>query len=435
MVKKSIKFFGLTLFFIFSFLFFISEGLAEDMRLRLDQLIEEALQNNPEILASKKRWEVFKEKIPQARALPDPMFGFGIVSLPTNFSFRDEDMTMKEISISQMFPFYGKRKLMGEMAEKEADAVFKEIQERINRIIKEVKSVYYELSYNYRSMEITQRNKEILESFVKIAETQYALGMGIQQDVLKAHVEVSKMVDELIMLGQRKKALEAKLNSILNRPPETNVGTPEELIVRKILFTSEELQRMAIELNPTLQGMKKMVEAKEKAYELAKREYYPDLNFKFAYGQRDNSRGPEVMKRRDMLTGMMEINIPIFYKSKQERKVAEAKADIQVAEAQFRAMKNEILFMITDMGSMIQRVERQLELYKTGIIPQASLQINSALSSYRVGKADFMTLLDSRMTLYRYELEYHQALTEYEKNIASLEAIVGRQLFQKGEQK
>jgi outer membrane protein TolC len=136
-----------------------------------------------------------------------------------------------------------------------------------------------------------------------------------------------------------------------------------------------------------------------------------------------------------MLTGMMEINIPIFYKSKQERKVAEAKADIQVAEAQFRAMKNEILFMITDMGSMIQRVERQLELYKTGIIPQASLQINSALSSYRVGKADFMTLLDSRMTLYRYELEYHQALTEYEKNIASLEAIVGRQLFQKGEQK
>jgi outer membrane protein TolC len=136
-----------------------------------------------------------------------------------------------------------------------------------------------------------------------------------------------------------------------------------------------------------------------------------------------------------MLTGMMEINIPIFYKSKQERKVAETKSEIQVIEAQYRAMKNEILFMITDMGSMIQRVERQLELYKTGIIPQASLQINSAMSGYRVGKADFMTLLDSRMTLYRYELEYHQALTEYEKNVASLEAIVGRQLFQKGEQR
>jgi outer membrane protein TolC len=334
-----------------------------------------------------------------------------------------------------MFPFYGKRRLMGEMAEKEAEVVFKEIQERTNKIIKEVKSTYFELSYNYRSTEITQRNKEILESFVKIAETQYSLGMGLQQDVLKAHVEVSKMVDELIMLGQKKRALEAKLNALLNRSPEAPVGEPTEIIFKKLPYAIDELQKMAIEINPTLQGMKKMVEAKEKANELAKREYYPDLNVKFAYGQRDNSRGPEVMKRRDMLTGMMEINIPIFFKSKQDRKVAETIADIQVIEAQYRAMKNEILFMITDMGSMIQRVERQLELYKSGIIPQASLQINSAVSGYRVGKADFMTLLDSRMTLYRYELEYHQALTEYEKNVASLEAIVGRQLFEKGEQR
>jgi outer membrane protein TolC len=89
-------------------------------------------------------------------------------------------------------------------------------------------------------------------------------------------------------------------------------------------------------------------------------------------------------------------------------------------------MKNEIQFMITDMATMIQRVERQLELYKTGIIPQASLQLNSAMSAYRVNKADFMTLLDSRMTLYKYELEYHQALTEYEKNVASLEAAIGK---------
>ena len=56
--------------------------------LNVDRLIEEALQNNPEILAAKKRWEVFKEKVPQASALEDPMFGFGIINLPTNFSFR-----------------------------------------------------------------------------------------------------------------------------------------------------------------------------------------------------------------------------------------------------------------------------------------------------------------------------------------------------------
>jgi len=419
----------------FSFLVFIplaSQAQPEKPLLSVDQLIEEALQNNPEILAAKKKWEVFKEKVPQAYALPDPMVGFGIISLPTNFNFRDEDMTMKEISISQMFPFPGKRPLMKEMAEKEAEAVFNEIQGKINQVAKDVKAAYYDLSHVYRTTEVTQRNKEILENFAKIAETQYAVGMGIQQDVLKAHIEVSKMVDELIMLGQRKRAIEAKLNTLLNRPPEIQGGIPGEVIFKKFPYTIEELQKMALEMNPTLKVMKKMIESKEKAYALAKREYYPDFNFRFAYGQRDN--GPE-MKRRDVLTGMMEINIPIFYKSKQDRKVAEIKADIQAIEAQYQAMKNEILFMITDMGSMIQRGERQLELYKTGIIPQTSFQINSAISAYRVGKADFMTLLDSQMTLYRYELEYHQALTEYGKNVASLEAAAGKHFSQKEEGK
>ena len=398
----------------------------------MDQLVDEALQNNPEISAAKIKWEVFKEKIPQSYALEDPMFGFGIINLPTNFSFRDEDMTMKEFSISQKFPFPGKRPLMKEMASKEAEAVSAEIQGKIHQIIKDVKAAYYDLSHIYRTTEVTQRNKRILEDFAKIAETRYAVGEGIQQDVFKAHVEVSKMVDDLIMLGQRKRSMEAKLNALLNRPPETPMGEPEEVVFRKFPFTIEELQKMALEMNPTLKGMKKMIEAKEKAYALAKREYYPDFNFKFAYGQRDNS--PD-MKRRDMLTGMVEMNIPIFYKSKQDRKVAETKAEILATEAQYRAMKNEVLFMITDMGSMIQRGERQIELYKTGILPQTSLQINSAMSAYRVNKADFMTLLDSQMTLYKYELEYHQALTEYEKNVASLGAAIGKQILEGGEGK
>jgi outer membrane protein TolC len=411
---------------------FPSSAQSERQRLNVDRLIEEALQNNPEISAAKRKWEVFKEKIPQAYALEDPMFSFGIINLPTNFSFKDEDMTMKEFSISQKIPFPGKRPLMREMASKEAEAVSTEIQSKMHQIIKDVKTAYYDLSHVYRTTEVAQRNKKILEDFAKIAETRYTVGEGIQQDVFKAHVEVSKMVDELIMLSQRKKALEAKLNTLLNRPPETPMGEPEEVVFRRFSFTLEELQKMALEMNPTLKGMKKMIEAKEKAYALAKREYYPDFKFLFAYGQRDN--GPD-MKRRDMLTGMMEMNIPIFYKSKQDRKVAETKAEILLTEAQYRAMKNEVLFMITDIAFMVQRSERQLELYKTGIIPQSSLQISSAISAYRVNKADFMTLLDSQMTLYKYELEYHQALTEYEKNVANLGAVIGRQFLEGGEVK
>ena len=260
-------------FSFFVLMLFSSLAQSEAPRLNVDQLVEEALQNNPEILAAKSKWEAYKQKIPQASALEDPMFGFGIINLPTSFSFHQEDMTMKEFSISQKFPFPGKRPLMRAMASKEAEAVFTEIQTKGHQIIKDVKTAYYDLSHVYRTTEVTQRNKEILENFAKIAETKYSVGEGIQQDVLKAHVEVSKMVDDLIMQGQRKRALEAKLKALLNRLPETSVGEPEEVIFRKLPYTLEELQKMALEMNPTLKGMRKMIEAKEKAYALAKREY------------------------------------------------------------------------------------------------------------------------------------------------------------------
>ena len=406
---------------------------SEKPPLSLDQLIEEALQNNPEITAARLKWEAFKEKIPQAYALEDPMLSFGIVNLPTNFSFRDEDMTSVEFSISQKIPFPGKRPLMKEMAEIEAEAVAKEIQAKVHQIMRDVTVAYFELSHIERTSEVTQRNKGILEGIAKIAEGRYSVGEGIQQDVVKAHVEISKMVDELIMLDQRRKAVEAKLNALLDRSPDAVLGKPEEVVVRKFPYTVEELQTIAVDSNPTLQAMKKMIESKEKAYALAKKDYYPDFKLLFAYGARADM--PDGTDRRNMLTGMVEVNIPIFYKSKQDRKVAEAKADLQVAEAQYRAMKNEVFYMITEMATMIQRIEKQIELYKTGIIPQTSLQIESALSAYRVNKADFMTLLDSRMTLYKYELEYHQALTEFEKNAASLGAAIGKRFDQKEEGK
>nr|MCU0586224.1 TolC family protein [Desulfobacterales bacterium] len=86
------------------------------------------------------------------------------------------------------------------------------------------------------------------------------------------------------------------------------------------------------------------------------------------------------------------------------------------------------LYLIAEHGSMAQRLEQRVALYRTGIIPQARLQIDTALSAYMVGRADFMTLLDSRMRLYRYELDFHEAVTEYEKSLAALEAAVGTDL-------
>jgi len=393
---------------------------AQEPLLQVDRLVQEAIEANPKILAAREKHSALKEKISQAGALDDPMLSFGVVNLPNNFEFDEEDMTAKEIAISQKFPFPGKRGLNEEAATREADAGAAEADDVANQVARDVKTAFYDLSHAYRAMEVTRRNKSIIEELVRITQTRYALGQGIQEDIIRNQVEISKMVDDLIMLDQQKRALAAKLNYLLNRPRNSPVGPPEDIRFRPAAISIEDLQQQALESNPMLRALKHEIAARSKNIELARRDYFPDVNLKFAYGQRE--------ERLDMYSGMIEINLPIFVKSKQERRVAEGYADVRSAQARYAGAQNEIFFMIADMGSMAQRLERKVELYRTGIIPQARLQIDTAMSAYMVNKADFMTLLDSHMRLYRYELDYHDALTAYEKSLAALEATVGATL-------
>jgi cobalt-zinc-cadmium efflux system outer membrane protein len=123
---------------------------------------------------------------------------------------------------------------------------------------------------------------------------------------------------------------------------------------------------------------------------------------------------------------MVGINLPLWYKSKQQRKVAESQKEIQSAKDQLAVATNEIRFRIGDRLTEIERAEKQMELLKTGIIPLATLSLDSAMSSYRVNKVDFITVLDSLMTLFKYEIQYYRLLTDSRKNIAEIEATVGK---------
>ena len=392
--------------------------------LKLNDLVEEALNKNPDILAAKSKWEVFKERPPQAGSLDDPMLGLGIVNLPTDtFSFRQEDMTMKEISLTQRLPYPGKRGLRREMAQKEAEAALSDYEEVKVKVSRDVKMAYYELFYVNKAIEVTEKNREILKLLNQIAETKYSVGEGIHTDVFKAQLELSKMIDELIMLNQNRRTLKSKLNTLLYRPPFAPLGDPEEVSLEKFSADPEELVKAAAERRPSLQSVKRMVERNQASLKLAERDYYPDFDIKLAYGQRDD--GP-AGRRPDMVSAMVGFNLPLWYKSKQSRKVAESQKDIQATKDQLTAMTNEIRFMMSEKLIDIERAEKQIELLKTGIIPQATLSLDSAIASYRVNKVDFITLLDTEMTLFKYETQYYRLLTDYRKSIAEIEAAVGK---------
>ena len=130
----------------------------------------------------------------------------------------------------------------------------------------------------------------------------------------------------------------------------------------------------------------------------------------------------------DMLSAMLSVNLPVWWKSKREPMVREAALERSMAESERDMLVNQIYYKVDSLTNEIEQAERVIKLYKDGVIPQATEDLNSGLAGYEVGKLDFMTLLESRRTLYEYELGYYNMLAQHEKSIAELEAEVGMEL-------
>lgn len=411
---------------------FCSRGLFSQEKnktqLNLDELINEAVKNNPGLISARRRWEAFGEKIPQAGALPDPTFSFGLMNLPINsFDFNQEPMTGKKFALMQMIPFPGKLGLREEIALHEYKSVGQTYEDIRNNIIKAVKTAYYDLFFIDKSIEITEKNKVILKEFVKIAETKYSVGKGLQQDVLKAQVELSKLTDRLIKLRQKRETIEARLNTLLNRPPEMPVGQIKEIVKSEFKLSLEELKEIALENRPLLKSWEFVIKRNETVHKLAQKDYLPNFSLSIAYTQREDLK--QGAKMVDFLSGAITINIPLYFYRKQKKRVQETALNVAVAKEQYNNVRNEVFFQIENALEELQRDEQLIDLFKTGIIPQANQSLKSAISGYQVDKVDFITMLHNQVTLFNYEIDYYRVLSDFEKKLAELEAIVGRQLM------
>jgi cobalt-zinc-cadmium efflux system outer membrane protein len=393
----------------------------------LEKVLEEAVSNNPDLKAADEKVQAFSERPFQEESLDNPRVGFGLMNMPVNsFSFAQEPMTQKQVSVIQKLPFPGKLGLRGDIARKDADIVREEFLEKRNSLIMQVKTVYRNLLLIDKTIGITEKNRDLVREFVRTAETKYSVGMGIQQDVLKARVELSKMIDMLLSLGQKKESLLARMNALLYRPSDRKVTDVESEDIEALKptdfpYTSDELEKMAAENRPVLVGARQRIERSQLAVRLARKNYYPDFDVGMSYGQRSD--------RPDFLSGFVTISIPLWHKNREDRKVAEESAMARQAEEQYQAMQNEVFFKIKDSTSEIRKYRQQIDLLKTGLIPQSKAALESAIAGYGVNKVDFMTLVNNLITSYNYETEYYRALTNYENTIAEIEATVGKRLF------
>ncbi|SDX02358.1 TolC family protein [Nitrosomonas communis] len=391
----------------------------------LTTLITEALQNNPEIQASLREREAAKQRISPAEALDDPMLEAGVINAPLASSpFNREDMTMKMIGLSQRFPFPGKRGLRKEVASKDAEAISYGCQETVNRVVRDLRIAYFDLGLIVEMTRLVEKNKLILEHFLQIAEGRYQVGEGSQADVLKAQTQVSRMLDELLRLARERPMIEAELIRALGRSTYAGELIPESLPMHQTSLNLESLRERAMTQRPQLLALQSLTARNKKAVELVQKEYYPDFDVRLSYGQRD--RMLDNTSRPDMVSLTVAVNLPIWRNSKIEPRIAESQAMYHQALDLYQVQTNEIVAKLRQQGATAEQNLKSVQLYQTTILPQARLTVESALAAYRVNRVDFLTLLDSQMTVFNYEINLATAIANYNKALAEIDLLTGK---------
>ena len=398
---------------------------ARSTPITLEQLIDEALKNSPEIAAAAREKEAAAHRVSPAGALDDPMVEAGLVNVPIQpLRLNREDMTMKMLGISQRLPYPGKRGLREAVAAKDAESVALGYRETVSRVVRDVRLAYYDLALADRSIEIVERNKQLVTQLLRIAEGRYSVGQGAQADLLRVQTQLAKMDEELLRMRRERRSMEADLERLVGRRGQvTSIRAAMPGLV-PARFSIDELGEAALRERPQLLGLKTLIDRNQKALDLARRDYYPDFDLRFQYGQREKDL--EGMPRVDVFTLTVAFNLPVWGATKIEPKIAEAQAMREQAISMLQAQRNELVARLRQQVAIAEQSRDSAQLYQTGILPQARLALESAAAAYRVNKVEFPMLLDSQMTVLSFEINHAAAVVAYSKALAEIDQLVGK---------
>jgi outer membrane protein TolC len=387
----------------------------------LDSLVQEMLQRNPAVQAARHAVDSKRSMVTAARTIPDPSVSFETMGnfLPPTLMAGDPS-SARVLSITQEIPFPGKLNLQGQIASSEADAEMWRYEEVRRDAVAELKTAYYDLLLAQKLRSVVEKSKGLLGQFSEISQARYKVGQGALQDVLKAQVEISRLLDRLAVLQREEETARVRINTILYRAPETPIESLQEVSRPRLAWTLDELRQKALENNPQVRMNRNEIDRGELSVSLAKKSFYPDFEVGFSwYNRRDQ---PE------MYGLMIKARIPLYYWRKQRPELEAATAGLIAQRRQYDSTLSTLYLRLKDPFLKTRTDSTLLDLYGDAIVPQATLALESSISSYRVGTVDFLTLLSNQNTVLEYEMKYYETLVDSYKALVTLEAITGEVL-------
>ena len=388
----------------------------------LSQLIAEAQGNNPQVSAADHEARAARQMTPQATTLPDPKFTYQQLSVgsPKPFAgYTNSDFAYIGIGASQELPYPGKLRLRGQVADRDADTKQAEIGVTKVGIADVVKTDYLQLAYLQQTLGILRQNEAVLDQLIQDATAHYQVGQGMQQDVLEAQVNRTKIVREITMHHQQMGQLQAHLKGLLNRDQTSPDIVTEDLNETPLKLRSDELRAMIKNNNPQIQVDASAIQKQDTQVASAKREGKPDFELGYMYQNTDR-------KYRDYYMLTFDVRFP--RKKRVNAEIAEAQEKLIASRQTLDAHLVQQLSQVQELYVQASSDEEQLKEYRDGLVPQSDATYRAALCAYASNKDQFTHVLSYFTDLLNLKLEYAQTLLDHETALAHLESLTGATL-------
>lgn len=395
----------------------------------LQDLLNEAERNNPQIQAVREGWQAAKQVPSQVSTLPDPQFSVQQVNVgsPRPFAgYRNSDFAYFGLGVSQDLPYPGKLRLKGEMAAQDADVAQQQYESVRRAVLAGVKSAYFQLAYLSETLGILASNGQLLQQVEKAADARYRSGMGSQQDLLQAQLEQTKLLREITMHHLEVAKLQAQIKQLLGRSQSSSDIEAAQLPATPLPYTYDELLGAAKAQNPEIAGAQKMVEKEKLQVDLAHKDFYPDFNVQYMWQRTD----PTQFRAYYMLT--FGVRVPIYRTRKQRPELAQAQVELSRSRSEAESQTQQIAFELRTEYETAQKTAELLKIYQEGLLPQARAGFQSGLAAYQNNRQDFQALLTSFLDVLKLDEEYWQDSAERETALARIEELTGLSLRSEG---
>ncbi len=388
-----------------------------------ERLAEAAVMENRSIEALRNRIQALEHRAGAASQWSDPVVSTELSNFPVDsWSVGESPMSGVQFKIAQKIPFPGKNRIRTGVAGYEFLEKEWELEEQKNRLRHLVRETYWNLALNRGLERLTERHAALAGRLADAVRAAYKTGKADQHVLLSLQLRESKLRDDLDDFEKKRKALLAVLNAALHREQRTAVGTPAEIPAVAPRGTLPEYLELAETFNPRLKETETRALRFSEAAKGAALEKWPDLTAWGGYRIRfpagaDNGT--------DFFSLGVSIPLPFDYTNRSGNRRAGFLAMVDSEKERFEAIRDEIGSSMEIELIAWTRAHEKFTAYSERLVPDAARILESALSAYRAGRADYTDLFRAELQLLELERDLLIAKSATRIHRSRMEILAG----------